>query len=863
MTSRTSQGRPAPELLAPAGNWECVHAAVENGADAIYFGLESGFNARARAVNFSLDDLPRLMAHLHRRGVSGFVTLNTLIFTDELRTFEQHVRELAAAGVDAVLVQDLGAVRLIHEICPELSVHASTQMTMTAAETIAAIDSLGIDRVVLGRECSLDEIRKITSATAMPVETFVHGALCVAYSGQCLTSESLGGRSANRGQCAQACRLDYQLISDGKDVDLGDVKYLLSPQDLAAYECIPDLIDAGVASLKIEGRLKSPEYVANIVHHYRQAIDAAMLGERKRFTVETQREMELSFSRGFSPGWLEGCNHKRLVPGRSSSKRGVLVGRLVRKKGDRVVVDLDAPLSKGDGIVFEGDRAAGTEVGGRIFQILVNHRPAEQAVSGRVELEFQRGLIRDAELYEGQSIWQTDAPKQTKAWRQTFASERFLRKLRLNISGRVQVGERLEFQVVWSEQREGISQHDFQISVTSDHVPERAQKHPVSVEAIEQQLGRLGNTPYTIGSVDIQIIGEPMIPLSVLGELRKQLVQQVDGLRQGIPERTIRPDGVAARMLENVRVTGHRSAVDSKDVVEVQGSVEPKGPQLRVLCRTLKQLECMLKAGAKELAVEFHDIREYRLAVERAHEHGARIYLATLRILKAGEAGLFRALEKHPADGWLVRNLAALRYAVDRGIRADCDFSLNVTNPLTAQWLMEAGAGSVTASYDLNRDQLLELVAAVRAEALEVVIHQHMPMFHMEHCVFCTVLSPGTNKSNCGRPCDVHDVKLRDRIGVEHVLHADVGCRNTLYNGNAQSGAEVVPALLERGVRRFRIEILRDAPEQELERLWTLYSQLIAGKTEGSSVWRSLRAENRVGVTRGTLEHPRNPLAIL
>ena len=863
MTSRTSQGRPAPELLAPAGNWECVHAAVENGADAIYFGLESGFNARARAVNFSLDDLPRLMAHLHRRGVSGFVTLNTLIFTDELRTFEQHVRELAAAGVDAVLVQDLGAVRLIHEICPELSVHASTQMTMTAAETIAAIDSLGIDRVVLGRECSLDEIRKITSATAMPVETFVHGALCVAYSGQCLTSESLGGRSANRGQCAQACRLDYQLISDGKDVDLGDVKYLLSPQDLAAYECIPDLIDAGVASLKIEGRLKSPEYVANIVHHYRQAIDAAMLGERKRFTVETQREMELSFSRGFSPGWLEGCNHKRLVPGRSSSKRGVLVGRLVRKKGDRVVVDLDAPLSKGDGLVFEGDRAAGTEVGGRIFQILVNHRPAEQAVSGRVELEFQRGLIRDAELYEGQSIWQTDAPKQTKAWRQTFASERFLRKLRLNISGRVQVGEPLEFQVVWSEQREGISQQDFQISVTSDHVPERAQKHPVSVEAIEQQLGRLGNTPYTIGSVDIQIIGEPMIPLSVLGELRKQLVQQVDGLRQGIPERTIRPDGVAARMLENVRVTGHRSAVDSKDVVEVQGSVEPKGPQLRVLCRTLKQLECMLKAGAKELAVEFHDIREYRLAVERAHEHGARIYLATLRILKAGEAGLFRALEKHPADGWLVRNLAALRYAVDRGIRADCDFSLNVTNPLTAQWLMEAGAGSVTASYDLNRDQLLELVAAVRAEALEVVIHQHMPMFHMEHCVFCTVLSPGTNKSNCGRPCDVHDVKLRDRIGVEHVLHADVGCRNTLYNGNAQSGAEVVPALLERGVRRFRIEILRDAPEQELERLWTLYSQLIAGKTEGSSVWRSLRAENRVGVTRGTLEHPRNPLAIL
>ena len=349
MKTKMSRGGLAPELLAPAGNWDCVHAAVENGADAIYFGLAAGFNARARAVNFSLEELPELMAHLHRRGVSGFVTLNTLVFTDELELFEQHVRRIAESGVDAVLVQDLGVVGLIHEICPELSVHASTQMTMTCSETIAAIESLGIDRVVLARECSLAEIRKITSRTSMPVETFVHGALCVAYSGQCLTSESLGGRSANRGQCAQACRLDYELISDGKAINLGDMKYLLSPQDLAAYEHIPDLIAAGVSSLKIEGRLKSPEYVANIVRHYRRAIDEAMLGRKVVLDAETKREMELSFSRGFSPGWLQGCNHKRLVPGLTSAKQGVMVGRVIRKKGDRVVAELSVPLSKGDG----------------------------------------------------------------------------------------------------------------------------------------------------------------------------------------------------------------------------------------------------------------------------------------------------------------------------------------------------------------------------------------------------------------------------------------------------------------------------------------------------------------------------------
>jgi len=286
-------------------------------------------------------------------------------------------------------------------------------------------------------------------------------------------------------------------------------------------------------------------------------------------------------------------------------------------------------------------------------------------------------------------------------------------------------------------------------------------------------------------------------------------------------------------------------------------------PRLRVLCRTLAQLDALLEAGARDLAVEFHDIREYRQAVERARGAGAKIFLTTLRILKEGESGLFKALHKHGADGWLVRNLAALKYAREHGIAADADFSLNVTNPLTAQWLIQQGASHITASYDLNRDQLMEFISETPPQWIEVVIHQHMPMFHMEHCVFCTVLSPGTNKSNCGRPCDHHEVKLRDRIGVEHVLHADIGCRNTLYNGNAQSGAEVVAKLLGCKITKFRIEILRDAPAQQLHRLWELYSNLLQGQIDGSTVWKTLKAENRLGIIRGTLEHPRNPLAIL
>src|SRR6476469_5908772 len=250
-------GNIRPELLAPAGDWDCVRAAIENGADAVYFGLDTGFNARARAKNFDVADLPQLMADLHRRGLKGYVTLNTLVFTSELPEVENLVRQIATAGVDAVLVQDLGLVRLIRAICPDLPIHASTQMTLTSSQTIAAAAELGVDRVVLARECSIDEIRRIRRECDMPVEVFVHGALCVAYSGQCLTSESLGGRRANRGECAQACRMPYQVVCDGETVDLGDRRYLLSPQDLSGLEVLPDLVRAGVKSLKIEGRLKS------------------------------------------------------------------------------------------------------------------------------------------------------------------------------------------------------------------------------------------------------------------------------------------------------------------------------------------------------------------------------------------------------------------------------------------------------------------------------------------------------------------------------------------------------------------------------------------------------------------------------
>lgn len=833
------------ELLAPAGNWECARAAVENGADAIYFGLDVGFNARARAANFGLEQLDQLMAMLHRQAVKGYVTLNTLVFTDELPALESNVRLLADAGVDAVLVQDLGVARLIREICPDLVVHASTQMTLTNADAIEMARQVGVQRVVLARELSIKEISSIAQSTDMPIEVFVHGALCVAYSGQCLTSESFGGRSANRGQCAQACRLPYEIYSDGEKKDLGAVQYLLSPQDLAAHDLVPQLLDAGVCSLKIEGRLKTPEYVANVCMQYRAAIDAALADQQRRLTAEERRELELTFSRGFSPGWLEGCDHKRLVPGLSSAKRGAFLGEIIAARGDSLHAKLAAPLATGDGIVLDGDRFSGNEFGGHVYELFVDGKQvdevkAEPGQEVTAWIGMQRGSLRGVGTAAGVKIWKTSDPKLTKRLRASFESADPRKRVPIDLQVKVAVGEPVTIAA------KGI---DFDVTIESEHVPEEARKHAVTSEVLQEQFSRLGGTVYQLRNLSAEIQGRPMVPHSVLGTLRKELVAEIENNRttRSLP---CAADAVTPRMLD-VATASYRNAEDGESV------------QMHVLCRSLVQMQHALDAGAERLIADFHDIRQYREAVRIAHEAGKTIELAGLRIHKPGEDGLFRALAKHDADGWLVRNLAAMRYCAKHEIPFACDFSLNVTNPLTAEQLMQWGAGRVTASYDLNRDQLMELVEQLPAPWLEVVVHQHMPMFHMEHCVFCSVLSPGKNKSDCGRPCDRHDVQLTDRVGASHVLHADIGCRNTLYNGMAQSGAEAVKPLLAKGIRHFRIELLRDTTQDEVTKLIELYRDLIDGKLDGPQVWQQLKAQNRVGVTRGTLEQPRNPLAIL
>lgn len=847
MTSESINSTSArPELLAPAGDWDCVRAAVENGANAIYFGLDCGFNARERAANFAPDDLPDLMDFMHRRGVKGYVTLNTLAFPTELEVVEPLIRKLAETGVDAVLVQDIGVARLIRATCPDLPIHASTQMTLTSAECIEVAAELGIERVVLARELSVKEISSINDKTDMPLEAFVHGALCVAYSGQCLTSESLGGRSANRGQCAQACRLPYELICDGEDIDLGDVKYLLSPQDLAAYALIPDLMEAGICSLKIEGRLKQPEYVANITRHYDEAITSAVNGQLVQLSEQSVREMELSFSRGFSPGWFGGCDHKMLVPGLTSAKRGVFLGEVKSVQGNSVVVQLASPIAAGDGVVFDGDRANDQEQGGRIFHVTKNGKRLNEPVSsGVVELEFGNGALRLDQLWSGQQVWKTDDPQLTKELRQTFSSGGPQRRVAVDLKVFAAVDKPLQI--------EGSADNGATCKVESKSPLEEARRHPLTEDVLKEQLGRLGKTVFELNNLTVSIDGSPMIPLSVLGSLRREMVQQLENSSAVLPTRRIADESALVAL---------RGTLPARTVEASHEDTNERSPALRVLCRSLTQLHNVLEAGVTSVMVDFQDIREYRQAVEIAHAASAEIFIATPRIQKPGETGIFKAIQKQSADGIVVRNFAGLRYFISAGVRVIADFSLNIANDLTAQFLMDQGAERVTASYDLNRDQLLDLVNATPPSWMEVVVHQHMPMFHMEHCVFCAVMSPGTNKHNCGRPCDDHVVQLRDRVGMEHPLTADVGCRNTLFNAVPQSAAEAIPQLLKAGVRDYRIELL-DSSSEEVSSIINLYRSLLAEEISPKQVWSKLKASNRVGVTRGTLEERRDPMAIL
>lgn len=808
-----------PELLSPAGNWDCARAAVANGADAIFFGL-SKFNARLRAENFTEHDLPELMEFLHKHGVKGFVTMNTLIFTSELKAAEEQLRHLEKSGVDAIIVQDLGLARIARKIAPKLEIHASTQMTITSPEGLEFIDSLfTLERAVLSRELSIEEIEKFSPKDCVPLEVFVHGALCVAYSGQCLTSESLGQRSANRGECAQACRMPYELVVDGETKPMDEVRYLLSPQDLAAVDLIPQLINSGVVSYKIEGRLKSPEYVAAVTKVYRKAIDDAMANRPSTVTEDDRYSLEMTFSRGLSSGWLEGTNHPKLTHGKFGKKRGQFCGE-IEKMGNywlSLKNKNGIPIQAGDGIVFDCGQDRNNEQGCRVWKV----------EGEKIYLHQKYGKLNWDLIKCGMLIWKTDDPKLNARVKALWKNAK-LEPLRKGIDITVKGSEKAPLEL-----------HCNGISVHSDLILEKAENRPLDTKTLEEKLGKLGGTNYQLNTLENLISENLILPLSSLNRARRALVEKLD--------------------LEETQKESAETYTPSKiqlsELLPENSEPASTESQLSVLCRSEDQVSAALEAGVKQIFADFEDIRRYKDAVSMVRESSAdsSIHLATPRIQKPKETGYFKFIEKCDPDGVLIRNLGAVTYFKESSFYKTGDFSLNCANPLTAKILKEeAGLDKLTVSYDLNINQVVDLLNSTPGDWFDVTIHQHMPMFHMEHCVFCTFLSDGKDYTDCGRPCEKHKVQLRDRVGQLHTLMADVGCRNTLFNGRAQTGARFFTPLHKAGARNFRCDFTTESKETTAQTI-NAYLALINGKTDGSELWSELGAVDRLGVVEGTL----------
>ena len=806
-----------PEVLAPAGNWDCARAAVANGADAIYFGLDQ-FNARMRADNFTREDLSALMPFLHGHGVRGYVTMNVLIFPGEFEQAVDYLDALDAAGVDGVIVQDMGLAALIsqHRKAGRWSIelHISTQMTVSSPEAVRLVDELfDPQQIVLSRELSLREIEACAKATTKPIEVFCHGALCVAYSGQCLTSETLGQRSANRGECAQACRMPYKLEVDGRLRDLGERRYIFSPQDLCALDRVPQMLAAGVHSFKIEGRLKSPEYVAATTRAYRRAVDAALAGvpllpeKRSRHLYA----MQMAFSRGFSTGWLDGTDHPLLTHGRFGKKRGALAGRIVRCGEGWVELDsLPAiPVSPGDGFVMDAGQDRNEEQGGRIWKVQ-GTRLYFHGKGSRIDWRYVK---------PGQLLWKTADPVLDKDLHTTWchfgrnASTPPGQALDIHFEGRV--GSQL------TATCRGIT-------VGSGQPLEPAEKRPLTQESIEAQFSRMGGTGFTLGQCTFKLEPGLMLPVSLLNKMRRELVEKL-------------PRECGS---QRARVTWQGWSHSFPALTPA------KGYKLSVLCRDAAQAMAAAQAGIKRIYLDFKDIRSYVEVTKNIQKNytDTQVWIATMRIMKPHEAGYFKYILAAEPDGVLVRNLGAAHWFRNKGMRMVGDFSLNTANPESVALWKDFGMRALTVSYDLNAAQLADLLASGCGGDLELTLHQHIPMFHTEHCVFCTFLSQGHSFKDCGQPCDRHKVRIMDRTHAMHYLRSDEGCRNTMFNGQAQSAARYVEGMRRCGLNRFRLELLDETPTQTSE-LIGHYRALLNGRTTPEQLMQRLNVIDRIGVT--------------
>ena len=892
-----------------------MEAAIKAGADAIYFGCAAGLNARARATNFGEDELPALMERLHAAGLEGYMCVNVLVYEAEMAMAEQLAKTAEAAGVDGLIVQDVGLASRLHAVAPSLPLHASTQMSISDSDGARfAAQTLGARTVVLTRELSIDDIAAVTAAVPESnVEVFVHGHMCVSYNGQCFSSETGGGRSANRGQCAQQCRMPYGLMVDGELREIADrSNYLLSPQDLCGIEHVPRLLAAGVRTFKIEGRLKSAEYVYVSTLAYRRAIDEAWEAAAEAAEVsaaEAAAEVEVDlreegeevagtavldevaqeiraappalgadalrqvFARGqdetydgHTPGFFDGPRHQTYVRGLSPSHRGVCAGTVVEKpRGNTVRVSLRADLSAGDGVSFG---AAASEAGGALWGVHLDDggvwegggdwddgRDGDGPREVTLEVEDSKKLrgVRVGDL-----VWRTQHAALQRQLKTALADSSAGRALvDVTLSGAM--GEPLSVTVTDGRGRSAEAQTEVAL--------EPASGKPLTETALRKAVGQLGGTPLMVRNLDVSesVMDGAWMPVSQIKEARRVAVEKLVQLRAA--QRVTPP----LPPIPTPSMAAREGAMDVEAAAgeEEEAAAPAAAPHLSVLCRTQEQVVAAAACDAvDEIVVDFLELDGIVEGLAAARPKATVV--AAPRIIKPAEEALWRVLlNLEGADAILVRSAGLLMrlsaLAAEEGAalpRIHADFSLNVANSNAASAFFALDVQRLAPTFDLDARQLCDLSAALpprEQRKLEVIMHTNVPIFHTEHCVFARTLSNGNSYKDCGHPCTRHSLHLVDEQQQRHHVLADSGCRNTVFNSQPQSAAPYLGQLIDAGVRNLRVE-LTDQPGDIVGPLLQRYAALARGEGEAEKLLKWMQdtlvdsTGHRPGVTTGSFK---------
>ena len=743
------------ELLAPVGSWEAMIAAVQNGADAIYLGGKN-FSARQNANNFDEDELIRAVKYCHIRDVKIFVTVNTLVSNEELKELIRYIEFLYSNDVDAVILQDLGAAKLIRELFPDLELHGSTQMSVHNSEGVRFLQEQGFKRVVVAREMSLGEIVNVKKHSMMDLEVFVHGALCVCYSGQCLMSSMIGGRSGNRGRCAQPCRMAYGLIDQntGKEINSAPGNYILSPRDLNTLENIYKILNTGVKSLKIEGRMKRPEYVATVVGAYRKTIDQYLkTKEKPAIPRETLRDVEQIFNRKFTGGYILGSSGQEIMSFEKPSNRGIRVGKIAAydKGRQRATIFLEGSLRKGDGI--EVWSSLGDHPGTIVENIFEKGIKKDMVSQGLVDIPFRHEVLKDSLVYKTSDIALTQRSKETY--------ERTDKKIIVWAEFTGRIGQEIEL-VLWDDR-------DHTIQVKGSYVVEKALKVAMDENRIKEQLSKLGDTPYFLQELKINLDEGSAIPVSELNHLRRAAVEELNRSRENF----------------NKRIGLDANEFSQKNLNSFAYEPSKKGESLglSVSVKSIGQLQAVLKQKVNR--IYYRDINTLLKAEELIQDDSTEFIPALHRIERDDQ---LEALKKRIGqlkriDGIMVGDLGTMNYLLrETDLPIYTDYSLNIFNNSALELFNQVGIKGVTLSPELTLKQI-SMINKFSNVPTEVIIHGNLPLMVTKYCPISTLMDEDDqNKQESCKLCRTTQFGMKDRLGLVFPLEKVDNCNIEILN---------------------------------------------------------------------------------